>query len=121
MSARPLDLRTARARVAVLERKLLVTRTRLRFAADHPPPLLSVRHPDAFVTICQVTAGRGSFLHALDGHGVAWRYNFATDEWNSLGMRRGGPVAVPSVAAVPPAKVTVPVVNAVPPAKESAG
>ena len=84
MRTRPLDLRSARARIAHLERRLL--------------------NRDAFVTICQVTAGRGSFLHALDGHGVAWRYNFATDEWNALGMRRGGPVAVPSVNAVPPTK-----------------
>mgnify|MGYP001601770945 FL=1 len=104
MTARKVDLRTARARLAHLERKNLVLRIRLRTILGSKPTILGMTDPDAFVMICQVTAGRGSFLHGVTGRGAVWRYNFATDEWNSLGMRRGGPVAVPSVAAVPPAK-----------------
>src|SRR5712691_3225559 len=93
-----LDLRSALARVAHLERQLMVSRLTAKMLRRAGGP------PDAFVTICSVTAGRGSFLHALDGWGVVWKYNFVVDEWNSLSGKRGGPVAVRAVDPVQPAK-----------------
>jgi len=41
-----------------------------------------------FVALCAGSAGRGSVVYALDGHGQVWRFAYQTETWVEVGMSR---------------------------------
>lgn len=57
-----------------------------------------------FVALCAGSAGRGSIVYALDGHGQVWRFAYQTETWVEVGMtrvRKGSPEAAALQQAAP--------------------
>lgn len=55
-----------------------------------------------FVALCAGSAGRGSVVYALDGHGQVWRFAYQTETWVEVGMTRVGKGQLPPQAAAQP-------------------
>jgi len=72
--------------------QLLVAKAQLRAVAKLlkalPGPTVEVNSSDRFVALCTVNAGRASILHALDGLGRIWKYDYLVDAWYQLGVER---------------------------------
>lgn len=54
-----------------------------------------------FVALCAGSAGRGSVVYALDGHGQVWRFAYQTETWVEVGMTRVPKGSVPAATVAP--------------------
>lgn len=54
-----------------------------------------------FMALCAGSAGRGSVVYALDGHGQVWRFAYQTETWVEVGMTRVKKGDAPPVAVAP--------------------